>query len=167
MVNDMKTTVKLVRQEIDEVTPAAYLKANMLITLVAATFERLTDRRLKRYNINHSGFMILYQILENGSSMNITEITKKLYLTRQAVSLTTRYLEKQELITRNGTKGDRRKIRVEITEKGIDLVRRIGTSEDRRDIHNVLAAIISEDEALKLASTLNLIVTKLHRMKYV
>ena len=167
MANNMKGKVKLVHDQISKLTPAAFLKANISIAIVAATFERLTNRRLKNYNLNHSSFMILYLIVENGGSMNITDITRRLYLTRQAVSLTTRCLEKQGLVSRNGIKGDRRKIRVEITEKGLELVRKIGTSDDRRQIHHVLASILNEDEALQLATTLNLIARKLHRMKYI
>jgi DNA-binding MarR family transcriptional regulator len=165
--DNIKAKRKSVQNQISKLTPAPYLKANISIALVASAFERLANKILAKDELNHSGFMILYLIVENGGSMNITEITKKLYLTRQAVSSSTRYLEKKGLISRNGNKGDRRKIRVEITEKGLESVEKIGTSSDRRQIHNVLAPILSADEASKLAVTLNLIARKLHRMKYI
>jgi DNA-binding MarR family transcriptional regulator len=158
---------KLVQSQISKVTPAPYLTANISIALVASAFERLANKMLAKDDLNHNGFMILYLIVENGGHLNITDITKKLYLTRQAVSSSTRYLEKKGFLSRNGNKGDRRKIRVEITEKGLELVGRIGTSHERRQIHNVLAPILDEDEAIKLAATLNLIARKLHRMKYI
>jgi DNA-binding MarR family transcriptional regulator len=158
---------KLVQSQISRLTPAPYLSANISIALAASAFERMANKILAKDDLNHSGFMILYLIVENGGRMNITDITKKLYLTRQAVSSSTRYLEKKGLISRNGNKGDRRKIRVEITEKGLELVERIGTSSDRRQIHNILAPILDEDEASKLAITLNLIARRLHRMNYI
>ena len=167
MVNNINGKAKVVRDQISKLTPPAFLQANISIGLLAATFERLTDRRLKRYGLNHSGFMILYLIVENGGSMNVTDITKKLYLTRQSVSVTTRYLEEEGFISRNGIKDDRRKIRVEITEKGLDIIKDIGTSDDRREIHNVLALVLNEEEAKQLASTLKSIAVKLHRLKYI
>ena len=104
--------------------------------------------------------------LENGGSMTIPDLTKKLCLSRQAVALTTRNFEKRGLASREGTKEDLRKMKVTLAEKGIELIRKIGLSDHRKETHSTLMSFVSEKEARQLATTLTKLTNKLRRTKF-
>jgi len=73
-------------------------------------------------------------------------------------------LEKQGLIERVGAKNDKRKLRIMITEKGLDLMRVVGTSTGRRQMLDVLTSILTAEEAEMLAQILNKISRKTSRL---
>jgi DNA-binding MarR family transcriptional regulator len=165
MSNVTKAEIKNVLDQVSSITPSGYLKANIAIGLVAANIENVTNMRLKKYDLHHSSYTMLSLLVENGGSLHITDITKKLYLSRQAIALMTRNLEKRKLVTRDGIKDDRRKLKVSITKAGLELVRTLGVSEARKQTHNVLVSLMTEDEAIHLANTLNAISNRFRRLK--
>ena len=163
---NLENSVKSVYAEISSQTPEVYLKANTAITFAAVTIETIANRRLKKYGLNHKGFIMLFMLAENGGCMTIPELTKRLHITRQAVALTSRSFEERGLVTRSGTKSDLRKLRVELTEKGIELVREIGLSDHRAQIQNVLISVASEEEAKQLTDILTKVTTKLRSLEF-
>ena len=165
MATNMTKKIQSIIEEINNVTENSFLNANTSIAIAASIIERQANNNLKRYHLNHGGFMILYMLMEKGGSANITEITKKLYLTRQAVSSSTRILENQGLIERAGIKSDKRKLKVMITDKGLDLVRTIGVSKNKKEVQNIIGSILTPEEADNLAKTLNQITVRLSRIR--
>jgi len=142
----------------------SFLNAHMAIGVAASTIERKVNSLLKEYNINHTDFMCLYLLSTRGGSSSIPEITAKTRLTRQAVSLTTRTLEKQGLIQRVGDKNDKRKLRIKLTDKGVDITRTVESSRGRIQMLDALTSILTAEEAEWLAQILNKISKKISRL---
>ena len=161
-----KDRVNSVYAEIISQTPAVYLKANTAITFAAVTIEAIANRRLKQYGLNHKGFIMLFMLAENGGCMTIPELTKRLHITRQAVALTSRSFEERGLVAREGTESDLRAIKVELTKKGIELVREIGLSDHRAQIQNVLLSVATEKEAKQLTDILTKVTNKLCSLEF-
>ena len=165
MANGRSKKIESVLAEIS-ITENSFLDASMAIGIAASTIERKANSLLKEHHLNHNGFMCLYLLTTKGGSAGITEITAKTCLTRQAVSLSTRTLEKQGLIERVGVKSDKRKLRVMITDKGLELIRIIGTSNGRKQMLDVLTSVLSAEEAEMLAQILNKISRKTSRLPH-
>jgi len=158
-------TVSLCR-EIYKQTPKEFMRANISIVLAALATETILNRVFSKYNLNHKAFLLLHVLLENGGTMTLSELTRNLYITRQAVSLNTRKLEKRGLISREETKSDRRSIEVTLTENGLEFIRRIGLSEWRKKVHNSLMSFMNEREAKQLTTILIRVAKDLHRMQF-
>lgn len=163
MANDRSKKIKTVLSEISLVGNS-FLNASMAIGIAASTLERKANSLLKEHNLNHNGFMCLYLLTTKGGSASMPEITAKTCLTRQAVSSSTRVLERQGLIERVGAKNDKRKLRIMITEKGLDLMGVVGSSAGRRQMLDVLTSILTAEEADMLAQILTKISRKTSRL---
>jgi DNA-binding MarR family transcriptional regulator len=164
MANGRSNKIKIVLSEIS-LADNSFLNASMAIGIAASIIERKTNSLLKPHHLNHNGFMCLYLLTSKGGSASLPEITAKTYLTRQAVSSSTRELEKQGLIERIGAKNDKRKLRIVITEKGLDLMRVVGTDAGRRQMLDVLTSVLTSEEAEMLAQILNRITKKTSRLR--
>lgn len=163
MANGRSNKIKTVLSEIS-ITGNSFLNASMAIGIAASTLERKANSLLKEHNLNHNGFMCLYLLTTKGGSASMPEITARTCLTRQAVSSSTRVLERHGLIERVGARNDKRKLRIVITEKGLDLMRVVGTSAGRRQMLDVLVSILTAEEAEMLAQILNKISKKTSRI---
>ena len=166
MTSELENQTKSLCREIYKQTPNVFLKANISIVLAALATETILNKVFKKYNVNHKAFLMLHMLLENGGSMTIPDLTKRLYITRQAVALTTRKLEERGLVSREETREDRRKIKVKLTENGLEFVREIGLSEWRKKIHNSLMPFVSEKEAKLLTTALTSVAKELRRMQF-
>jgi len=163
--SELESRTKSLRREIYKQTPNVFLKANISIVLAALATETILNKVFKKYSVNHKTFLLLHMLLENGGSMTIPVLTKKLYITRQAVALTTRKLEERGLVSREETREDRRIIKVKLTENGFELVREIGLSEWRKKIHNSFMSFVSEKEAKLLTTILTRVARELRCMQ--
>jgi DNA-binding MarR family transcriptional regulator len=164
MANGRSNKIKTVLSEIS-LAGNSFLNASMAIGIAASTIERKANSLLKAHHLNHNGFMCLYLLTTKGGSASMPEITAKTCLTRQAVSSSTRVLERQGLIERVGAKNDKRKLRIVITEKGMELMRVVGTDTGRRQMLDVLTSVLTAEEADMLAQILNKISKKTSRLK--
>jgi len=166
VTSELENQTKSLCREIYKQTPNVFLKANISIVLAALATETILNRVVRNYGLNHKAFLMLHMLLENGGSMTIPDLTKKLYITRQAVALTTRKLEERGLVSREETREDLRKIKVTLTENGLELVREIGLSKWRKRIHNSLMSFASEKEAKLLTTILTSVAKELRRMQF-
>jgi DNA-binding MarR family transcriptional regulator len=166
VTSELENRTKSLCREIYNQTPNVFLKANISIVLAALATETILNRVVRNYGLNHKAFLMLHMLLENGGSMTISELTKRLYISRQAVALATRKLEERGLVSREETREDGRKIKVTLTENGVELIREVGMSEWRKKIHNTLMSFVSEKEAKLLTTTLTSVAEELRRMQF-
>jgi DNA-binding MarR family transcriptional regulator len=164
MENARNKKIKSILSEIS-LSGDSFVKAGMAIGIAASISERKANSLLKPHHLNHNGFMCLFLLTNNGGSASMTEITAKTFLTRQAVSSSTRALEKQGLIERVGAKNDKRKLRIVITDKGLDLIKIVGTETGRRQMMDVLTSVLTVEEAETLTTILNKISRKTSRLR--
>jgi DNA-binding MarR family transcriptional regulator len=165
MAKGMGNEIKAVLSDIC-VVGDSFLNASMAIGIAASITERKANSLLRRHGLNHNGLMCLYLLLNKGGSASMLEISARTYLTRQAVSSSTRALEKQGLIERVGDKNDKRKLRIVITGKGLDLMRVVGSEKGRRQMLGVLTSVLSGEEAETLAQILNKISRKTSQLRF-
>jgi DNA-binding MarR family transcriptional regulator len=133
------------------------------IVYAAAVIESVINKRFRKYkySLNHSSFSLLYVLIENGGSMNLSQLNKRLPLSRQAVALTSRNIEKRGLVKREGVSNDLRKIRIHLTEKGLEVMRHIVELPSRRHFMRTLTSPLSEGESNQMTASLLKITNKL------
>jgi DNA-binding MarR family transcriptional regulator len=161
-----KAEVKAVLNEINQDKSSVYLRANRNIGIVSAAVEAVNNRLLRKFGLNHTGVTLLYMLVENGGERYLTDLTKKMCLSRQAVALMTRNLESRGLVAREEAKNDGRKIKIKITAEGLALVRQTGLAQERKKIHGVLESIANAEEAAIIDRVLTKVLANLRRMRF-
>ncbi|MCG7339351.1 MarR family transcriptional regulator [Staphylococcus sp. ACRSN] len=78
------------------------------------------NRYLKRYDISFPNYIVLLYI-ENDKSVYIKTLCDELYLDSGTISPIIKRLEKKSLITRMRNEDDERRVKVQLTDKGIEL----------------------------------------------
>lgn len=78
------------------------------------------NRYLKQYDISFPNYIVLLYI-ENEKSIFIKTLCEELYLDSGTISPIIKRLEKKELINRIRAEDDERRVKVQLTEKGLNL----------------------------------------------
>lgn len=106
----------------------------------------------------HWEFKVLLTLRRQGPpySASPSRLADLLGLTRGALSARLGPLEEAGLITRTHETGDRRRVRVRLTEAGYDAFERHAVSEDRGE--HALLAVLTEEEKRTLADLLRKLV---------
>ncbi|OEL03944.1 transcriptional regulator [Staphylococcus succinus] len=78
------------------------------------------NRYLKQYDISFPNYIVLLYI-ENEKSIFIKNLCEELYLDSGTISPIIKRLEKKELINRIRAEDDERRVKVQLTEKGLNL----------------------------------------------
>ncbi|MFF3906225.1 MarR family winged helix-turn-helix transcriptional regulator [Streptomyces sp. NPDC001848] len=106
----------------------------------------------------HGEFKVLLTLRRQGPpyTASPSRLADLLGLTRGALSARLGPLEEAGLITRTHEKGDRRRVRVRLTEAGYEAFERHAVSEDRGE--QALLAILTEEERRTLADLLRKLV---------
>ncbi|MEB8126155.1 MarR family transcriptional regulator [Staphylococcus succinus] len=88
------------------------------------------NRYLKQYDISFPNYIVLLYI-ENEKPIFIKTLCEELYLDSGTISPIIKRLEKKELINRIRAEDDERRVKVQLTEKGLNLKKNFGQiSED-------------------------------------
>lgn len=107
------------------------------------------NKYLKQYNISFPNYMVLLYI-ENNIPIYIKTLCEKLYLDSGTISPIIKRLEKKKLIQRIRTQEDERRVKVQLTEEGIELKKHFNKiseevfdqfdmeEEDTRQYHKIL-----------------------------
>jgi DNA-binding MarR family transcriptional regulator len=98
----------------------------------ADVFNRYLDIQLAKRNSSRTRFGILHNLITHGGSMTPTEIAKRVFRSKHAVTRAIDVLEKDGLVRRGTVRGDRRLRKVSITREGLRIV--AANMDDRRDI---------------------------------
>ncbi|MEP9851572.1 MarR family transcriptional regulator [Staphylococcus aureus] len=78
------------------------------------------NRYLKQYDISFPNYIVLLYI-ENDKNVYIKTLCEELYLDSGTISPIIKRLEKKELINRLRTEDDERRVKVRLTDKGLNL----------------------------------------------
>ena len=117
----------------------------------------IRQRELTPYNIGDRQLWILHAIRNLGSKATINEIAKELDRKISVISRQTAMLEKDGLIRRIKSKAKSRLLTIELTERGLDMLK---ISRESENIDEILS-ILNEDERQQLYLTLNKILAEL------
>ncbi|MBC8174511.1 MAG: MarR family transcriptional regulator [Candidatus Marinimicrobia bacterium] len=114
--------------------------------------KKMLDARLSEFGVTSSQHTVLSTLAEN-DGLSLSEIGKRIYLDKPAITGLADRLEKDGLVERRRTSEDRRVIRLYLTEKGQNLLQRfekIATEVDRE-----LVQVLSSSELNKFREMLN------------
>jgi DNA-binding MarR family transcriptional regulator len=125
------------------------------IIAIYTTDEVITEYLHKEWNRSEStraGFRILNILTKNHGFMRFTDMSKKVFRSKCAVSRVVNNLERSGLVRREGVSNDRREKRITITKKGIEYI--ATTMHQRRIISKQIMSCLNENEMELLISLL-------------
>lgn len=108
----------------ENLTPTAERLADIFIVL-QRTFVLNLSQELVRGNVSFPQFLLLGFLSHENRPLTMTEVATRMRHTTAAATGLVDRLEKLSLIAREGGKEDRRKVFVNITPKGVELVGQI------------------------------------------
>lgn len=111
-------------KEINEVSEVVKLNSLVLVMYAASVVSKYLDIKLRKYGQDLTRLNILYLLVGSGGSMTPTNISKRVYRSKHAISRALDVLEKDALVERARTSTDRRSVNIMITRKGVRLVRK-------------------------------------------
>ena len=117
----------------------------------------IRQRELIPYNIGDRQLWILHSVRNLGSKATINEIAKELDRKISVISRQTAMLEKDGLIKRIKSQAKSRLLTIELTEKGLDMLK---ISRESKTIDEILS-ILNEEERQQLHATLNKVLAEL------
>jgi MarR family transcriptional regulator, transcriptional regulator for hemolysin len=147
--NDHEPAIEEYRQQ----TVEWFRTLNNLIRLLSDNYSRIWNREYGKYGISHSCFSLLYRILNYGREINQKKLLKEIPLSKQTIAADLKLLEEKGYITRQVDSRDKRNRKVQLTEKGITLIREM--LPVRRRFHSAASRVYTGDEAEQLIAELN------------
>jgi DNA-binding MarR family transcriptional regulator len=125
------------------------------IITIRTTDEVILDYLRREWDRNEStmaGFRILNILTKNDGYMRFTDMSKKVFRSKCAVSRVVDNLEKAGLVRREQISNDRREKLISITEKGIEYIE--ATMLQRRQISKKIMSCLTDKEMEQLTSSL-------------
>jgi len=119
---------------------ARQLRVDTFLSFIytADVVNRYLDIQLTQLPTGRTGFNVLHNLILHGGSMTPTDISKRIFRSKHAVTRIIDTLEKQGLVQREPIGDDRRMRRVSISRKGLELVQKASTEGRQRISHEVL-----------------------------
>jgi DNA-binding MarR family transcriptional regulator len=115
--------IKDLTEEIDQISKIVKFDSLILLMYAAEAANRFLESRLKKHGQDQTRLNILYLLISNGGQMTPTNISKRVYRSKHAITRAIDILEKGDLVRRGPTDSDRRSITITITRAGIELVK--------------------------------------------
>jgi len=140
------------RNEIENI--AAGLEPHALYSLVATAdvVNMYVDSSLREYGYDRTKFTVMYTLIAHGGGMTRTEISKRVYRSKQQITAVIDSLERDGLVRNQPIVGDRRVRMVAITRKALDLCR--GSLSDRGRISDEAISCLKAEELTRLTAIL-------------
>lgn len=135
-------------------TTAAELRVNAVLTILrsADILTRYMDINSKEYGPSRAGWGVLFVLVVRGGRLTPTEISKRILRSKHTVTQIVDTLETDGLVVRTSDADDRRKRYIEITKKGLELVR-LGYPKRNESSQRALATL-KKAEVEQLVKTL-------------
>lgn len=104
---------------------AAELRVDAVLTIMrsADILARYMDINSKEYGPSRAGWGVLFVLVVRGGRLTPTEISKRILRSKHTVTQIVDTLEADGLVVRTSDANDRRKRYIEITKKGLELVK--------------------------------------------
>ena len=136
------------------------LRVNTLLSFLGTSdvVSRFVDTEAKEHPVTRAGFNVLHLLILHNTVMMPTEISRRTFRSKHAVTKILDTLEKQGFVKRMnaGSSSDRRVRNVTITRKGIDLVKR-ATTQSRERSSKLLFRSLSETQLTELNEILKIL----------
>ncbi len=123
-----------------------------LTVRTARSMKKMLDARLSEFGVTSSQHTVLSTLAEN-DGLSLSEIGKRIYLDKPAITGLADRLEKDGLVERRRTSEDRRVIRLYLTKKGQNLLQRF--EKIATEVDQDLVQVLSSSELNKFRDMLN------------
>ena len=124
MTTGLDEAIESLAKEIKEIASVVKFDSLILLMYAGDVVGRYLDIEMSKYGQDQTRFNILYLLVGYGGSMTPTNISKRVYRSKHAITRAIDVLEKDSLVKRQRTSDDRRSINITITRKGVQLVKR-------------------------------------------
>jgi DNA-binding MarR family transcriptional regulator len=131
MDKDFHDNMKLIATDIRK--QAAILRVSTFLSFIytADIINRYLDIGLSKYPFGRTSFGILHHLILNGGTMTPTDLSKRVFRSKYAVTRTVDELEKHGFVRRGVASRDRREKAVHITREGLEFVENALVAERR------------------------------------
>ncbi len=146
--NINKIELKALSREINRISQEVQMASVIAINSTEEIIADFQKREWNRTESTRAGFRILNILTKYGGHMRFTDISKKVFRSKCAVSRVINNLEKARLVKREQVSKDRREKRISITEKGIEYID--ATMHQRRLIGRQIMSCLNEKEMEQL-----------------
>ena len=152
MTKNLRERVESLAKDIR--TQANDLRFDSLVsfTYTADIVNRYLNAVLYKYGINQTYFNILHNLITHGGVMTPTELSKRVFRSKHAITKAVDSLEKEGLVAREGIGSDRRTRKVAITKEGLDVVK--NAMPYRQEVSSRAMSCLNEQQAQELNATL-------------
>lgn len=99
--------------------PSWAKELNLVICRTAGNYVAHYKKQHKQQDLTYPCLSILYTLLENNGKISQKRLSKKLPVTKQAITNSLKLLEKRGLIRKKMINNDRRKRQIQLTNEGI------------------------------------------------
>ncbi|HIE18058.1 MAG TPA: MarR family transcriptional regulator [Dehalococcoidia bacterium] len=114
--------------------------------------ERYVDIEMRKVGINRTNFSLLNHLIVLGGRATPTELSRRVFRSKHAVTRAVDTLEREGLVKREGIGEDRRNRKVTITTKGLNLVRKMVPF--REEVGSRIMSPLNKTEAEQLSTIL-------------
>jgi len=115
----------------------------LLLNHTRYVIDRTRQKELNQYGISARVAGVLFTIVQSGNSIRQAELIRRLNMEPQSISELLSRMAKQGLIVRVKDLEKKNLVRVEITEKGLEIY---GMSTNRKSITGVMSAITQKEK---------------------
>ena len=152
MVSNFQDKIEDLANEIRE--QVNRLSVDNFITFLhtADIVERYVDIEMQKVGINRTHLSLLNHLIVLGGRATPTELSKRVFRSKHAITRAIDTLEEEGLVKREGIGEDRRNRKVAITTKGLNFVRRMVPV--REEVGSRIMAPLNDAEAKQLSSIL-------------
>jgi MarR family transcriptional regulator for hemolysin len=125
VTSDFEHKIEDLAHEISEQSKRLSVDNFTTLVHVADILERFIDMQMKKVGINQTNYTLLNHLIVLGGKATPTELSKRVFRSKHAITRAVDTLEKEGLVKREGIGEDRRNRKVVVTVKGLNLVRKM------------------------------------------
>lgn len=113
---------------------AAQLRVLTFLSFIytAEVVSRYLDIEVARYPVGRTGFSVLHNLVLHGGTMTPTDLSKRIFRSKHAITRVVDRLEKIGFVKRDDIGSDRRVRKVSLTKKGLEFVKDARASGQQR-----------------------------------
>lgn len=143
-------SIESLAKEIKEISDVVKIDSLILLMYAAEAVNKYLESQMKKHGQDQTRLNVLYLLISNDGTMTPTNISKRVYRSKHAITRAIDILEKDNLVKRVPSGSDRRSINVAITEKGINLVKQ--TLPDLQRASSVATSCLTKEQAEELGT---------------
>jgi MarR family transcriptional repressor of emrRAB len=135
--HDLQSMAEEIREQ------AAQLRVLTFLSFIYTSdvVNRYLEIEVARYPVSRTGFSVLHNLVLHGGTMTPTDLSKRIFRSKHAVTRVVDKLENLGFVKRDGIGSDRRMRKVSITKEGLEFVKKAQATGQQRLGHVLLSPL--------------------------